>query len=89
MLTIKVLGPGCANCEKLEQLARQAVDQMVMQTPGLEATVEKLSDPERFLEYGLLATPGLVINDKLVSSGMVPALPQIMTWIQEARSSEG
>lgn len=86
MLSIKVLGPGCANCEKLEQLARLAVEKVVMQNPGLEASVEKISDPERFLDYGLLATPGLVVNEKLVSSGMVPALPQIMAWILEAGS---
>jgi small redox-active disulfide protein 2 len=87
MLSIKVLGPGCANCDKLEQLARQAVEEVVMLNPDLDVTVVKVSDPERFLDYGLLATPGLVVNEKLVSSGVVPTLAQIMAWIQEAGSA--
>jgi hypothetical protein len=67
MLAIKVLGPGCANCDRLRQLAEQAVEEIKRGYPALEATFEKVTDPESFLNYGLLKTPGLVVNEKLVS----------------------
>lgn len=84
MLSVKVFGPGCANCEKLEELARKAVEQIRAEIPGLDATIEKISEPERFLDYGVMTTPGLVVNEKLVSSGKVPTLPEIVVWLQEA-----
>jgi hypothetical protein len=83
MLSILVLGPGCANCELLERLASQAIDDIQKEHPDLEATVEKISDPEVFLEYGFLSTPGLVVNGKLISSGRVPPVSQITQWLRE------
>ena len=67
MLTIKVLGSGCANCKRLEQMTKKAVDQL-----GIEAEVIKVTDPTKYSDYGVLTTPGLVINDKTVSSGRLP-----------------
>ncbi len=84
MVTIKVLGPGCPNCKKLEDLARIAVENVQKDMPALEATVEKVTDQMTFLDYGLMATPGLVINEKLVSSGRLPAPDLIATWIKQA-----
>jgi hypothetical protein len=84
MLAIKVLGPGCANCDRLLQLAEQAVEEIKKEYPAFEATVEKVTDPETFLNYGLLKTPGLVVNERLVSSGHVPAMTQIMVLLREA-----
>ncbi len=63
-LNIKVLGGGCANCHDLEANARAAAEQL-----GVEATVEHSGDRAVYARYGLLATPGLVINDRLVSGG--------------------
>lgn len=84
MLWIKVLGPGCPNCERVEQHARQAVDQLRETRPMLEAMVEKVTDPERYLDYGLVSTPGLVVNEVLVSSGRIPTPSRIAAWLEQA-----
>jgi len=79
MLHIKVLGSGCANCHKVEELAKQAVAQL-----GIEARVELVTDMQEMLRYGVMNTPAIVINDKVVSTGRVPALSQITTMITSA-----
>lgn len=79
MLSIKVLGSGCANCHKVEALAKQAVTQL-----GVEAQVELVTDMQEIMRYGVMGTPGIVINEKVVSSGRVPALSQITTMITSA-----
>ncbi len=76
---IKVLGSGCANCHKVEELAKQAVAQL-----GIEAQVELVTDMQEMLRYGVMSTPAIVINDKVVSVGRVPALSQITTMITSA-----
>lgn len=78
-INIKVLGPGCENCHKVEENARAAVVQM-----GIEATIEKVTDREVFARYGLLFTPGLVINEKLVAGGRIPSVADITTWLADA-----
>ncbi len=79
MLSIKVLGSGCANCHKVEELAKQAVNQL-----GIEAKVEMVTDMQTIMGYGVMSTPGIVINEKVVSAGRVPALSQITTMITSA-----
>ena len=79
MLNIKVLGPGCANCGKVETIARQAVTSL-----GVEAQVEKVTNRAEFALYGLLATPGLVINEKLVCAGRIPNQAEVTTWLVNA-----
>lgn len=79
MLSIKVLGSGCANCHKVEELAKQAVAQL-----GIEAKVEMVTDMQEIMRYGVMGTPGIVINEKVVSTGRVPALSQITTMITTA-----
>jgi small redox-active disulfide protein 2 len=76
MITIKVLGPGCANCKKLEAVARQAAADA-----GLEAEIVKVSDMKTIMDYDLMSTPGLVIDEKLVSSGRIPTLAEIKGWL--------
>ena len=83
-LDVKVLGPGCANCDKLDQLAIQALEIYSSEHPETEIGYEKITDPARFVDYGLLQTPGLVVNGELVSSGRVPTLDQIQGWYQSA-----
>ncbi len=82
-LHIKILGGGCANCDRLERHARAAVAQL-----GVEATFTKTGDFAEYARYGLLATPGLVVNDTLVSSGKVPAVSQIVTLLANVLASE-
>jgi small redox-active disulfide protein 2 len=79
MLTIKVLGPGCANCKKLAYLAERAAAHL-----GVEAQVTKITDYVEIMKYPLLSTPGLVINEKLVVSGRVPSQAEITTWLADA-----
>lgn len=79
MLTIKVLGPGCANCRKLEEIVHQA-----LATTGVEADVVKVTDMGQIVAYDVLKTPGLVINEKLVSSGRIPTAATIAEWIRAA-----
>lgn len=79
MLTIKVLGPGCANCRKLEEIAREAAASL-----KVEAEIVKVTDMQAILAYDILKTPGLVINEKLVSSGRIPAPSTVADWIREA-----
>ena len=84
MLTVKVLGPGCMNCDKLEQHAVQAAEDFQAHHSGVEIAVQKLTDVRRFVDYGLLTTPGLVINERLVTSGRIPPPAQILGWMEEA-----
>mgnify|MGYP003573874445 CR=1 FL=1 len=79
MLTIKVLGSGCANCKRLEQLAHKVVDEL-----GVEAEIIKVTDPTMYADYGVMATPGLVINEKAVSSGRIPSIPEITSFVTSA-----
>ena len=66
-MDIKVLGPGCRNCEMLEARTREALDAL-----GLEAEISKVTDPMDIVAYGVMATPGLVVDDQVVASGKVP-----------------
>lgn len=79
MLTIKVLGSGCANCKRLEQLARLATTKL-----AIEAEIIKVTDFGEITKYPLISTPGLVINEKLVSSGRVPSEAEVTTFITNA-----
>ncbi len=79
MLTIKVLGPGCDNCKRLEAVARQAVAHL-----GVEAQIVKVTEHADMMRYNILSTPGLVINEKLVSAGRIPSEAEITTFLANA-----
>jgi small redox-active disulfide protein 2 len=79
MLSIKVLGSGCANCKKLEALAHQVVDQM-----GVQAEIVKVTEYPDIMAYNIMSTPGLVINEKVVSSGRIPSVAEITTFVTNA-----
>jgi len=81
-LNIKVLGPGCINCHKLHDMVVQVLEEL-----ETEATVQHVSDTGEFAKYGLLFTPGLVINDKLVCGGRIPNTAEIKIWIDAAVSA--
>ena len=76
MLNIKVLGPGCANCVNLEKNTRAALESL-----GVEATVEKVTDFPTIVEYGVMKTPGLVIDEEVVVSGKVAKPAEIAALI--------
>ena len=71
-MDIKVLGPGCRNCSLLEARTREALD-----TLGLQAAIGKVTDPMAIAAYGVLSTPGLVVDDEVVVSGKVPTARQL------------
>lgn len=77
MLNIKILGSGCANCKRLEQLARKVVEEN-----HLEAEFEKITEMGKILMWPILSTPGLVVNDKVVSSGRIPSEEEIVGWLK-------
>ncbi len=72
MKKIKVLGPGCARCERLAASAEQAANAL-----GIEYELEKIKELEEYPKYGLMMTPGLVVDGKLVVQGKVPSVDEI------------
>lgn len=76
---IKILGPGCNNCHLVEEHARAAVAQL-----GVDAQIEHVTDRAEYPKYGLLYTPGLVIDGKLVSGGRIPSVAEVTTWVTNA-----
>ena len=77
-MKIKILGGGCPRCEKLEQTAREAA-----QTLGIDTEFIKVKKMTEIMQYDILETPALVIDEKVTSSGRIPAKEEIMEWLQE------
>jgi small redox-active disulfide protein 2 len=80
MITIKVLGPGCANCKRLEEVSRTALG-----LAQVEADIVKVTDMQEIIAAGVIKTPGLMINGKLMSSGRIPAPATVADWIRAAQ----
>ncbi|MDD4635320.1 MAG: thioredoxin family protein [Dehalococcoidales bacterium] len=80
-MVIKVLGPGCAKCHKLEKLVKEVISEM-----GIPASVEYVKDMGKILEYPILTTPGLVINEEVVCAGKVPSKQEIAAMITKAQA---
>jgi len=76
MVSIKVLGMGCANCNKLEENAKQAVAAL-----GADAVIDHVRDMPSIMAYGVMRTPALVVNEKVVVSGRVPTKDELVTMI--------
>jgi len=82
-MNIKILGTGCAKCHALQKTASEAVKEL-----GIDATVEEVKDFNKILAYNVLITPGLVINEQVVSSGKVPTKAEITQLIINAMAKE-
>jgi small redox-active disulfide protein 2 len=77
-MEIKVLGPGCANCVKMEELAKTAVKEL-----GVDAKIEKITDIGQIAMHGILSTPGLIVNGKIKHSGKpLPSLDKVKELIK-------
>ena len=81
MLQIKVVGSGCPNCQKLEALCHEVIDES-----DLPAQIEKVTDVNQFADLGIFMTPGLIVNDEVVSSGKIPTKDTLQRWLQERMS---
>ena len=76
MLIIKILGGGCANCKRLESQTKKVVEKL-----DIEAVFIKVTDHNEIMEYPILSTPGLVVNEKVLSSGRIPSETEIENWL--------
>lgn len=83
MLKIKILGAGCANCYNLEKICREAVSEN-----NIEAEIIKVTDYREIMSYGILSTPGLVVNEKLIHSGKLPSKSTLTHWLTDAQLRE-
>lgn len=79
MLSVKVLGPGCANCKRLEQMVNRAISDL-----AITADVQKITDYGDIMRYNVISTPGLVINESVVSTGRIPSPVEVTTWLTNA-----
>ena len=79
-MEIKVLGKGCPKCKRLEEIVHEALAEL-----GVEATVAHVTDLNDIMAYPIMATPGLVINEELKSSGRLPRKEEVAAWIKEAQ----
>jgi small redox-active disulfide protein 2 len=77
-MVIKVLGSGCARCKQLEKLTRKAVEE-----GSIEATVTKVEDIAEIMRYGVMVTPALVVNEKVVSKGVIPSVSEIIKILND------
>ena len=77
-MNIKILGMGCCNCIKLYENTQEAVKDL-----GIEAIIEKVEDMEKIMEYGVMRTPALVINEKVIVQGRIPKKDEIKKLLQK------
>jgi len=83
-MLIKVLGPGCANCVALERATRQAVDAL-----GMHAVIEKVTDFPAIAGYGVMSTPALVVDERVLLAGRVPTVGQLRDLLSSAATDQG
>lgn len=83
MISIKILGSGCANCKRLEQEVKESLS-----GSSIEYEVIKVTDYDDIASYGILSTPGLVINDTVLSAGRIPKRQQIIDWATQYQSAQ-
>ncbi len=82
-MIVKILGKGCANCHKVEEIARAAAAEI-----GVDAAFENVTAIEEIMKYPIMATPGLVVNEKLVCAGRVPNQAEVVSWLTSASTAE-
>ncbi len=79
MLNIKIVGSGCPNCQKLAKLCHDIIEEN-----NIQAEIEKVTDVNKFADLGIMMTPGLLLNNKVFSSGKIPTKVVLTQWIMNA-----
>lgn len=79
-MVIKILGTGCPNCRRLEQVVKEVVNEN-----NVDASIEKVEDVQKIMEYGIMSTPALVINEKVKVFGRIPNKNAIKMYIEEEK----
>jgi len=82
-MKIKILGPGCARCDQVERTTKEVVKEL-----GIDANLEHVRDIKKIMEYPILQTPGLVLNEELVCSGRVPTKAEVCQFVISALDKE-
>jgi len=80
MLDIKIIGKGCPNCERLGSLCKEVISE-----ENLKAKIDKVTDVNEFASYGVMMTPGLYVNGKLLSQGKIPVKSTLKKWLENAQ----
>jgi small redox-active disulfide protein 2 len=83
MLTIKILGSGCSNCKRLEKEVTEALAGL-----AIDYEIIKVTDFADIMAYGIMSTPGLVMNETVLSTGRIPKRQQIIDWATQYQSAE-
>ena len=76
-MIVKILGAGCKKCKTLEEKVKE-----IIQLNNIDAAVEKVSDIQEMIKYGIMMTPGLVVNEQVKSSGVIPKDDQLLNWLK-------
>ncbi|MDD1648826.1 MAG: thioredoxin family protein [Methylococcaceae bacterium] len=76
-MLIKILGSGCAKCNRLEQLTREAVGEL-----GIDATFEHVKEMDKIMAYPIMRTPALVVDEKVKVSGRIPSKEELLVWLK-------
>jgi len=87
-LEIKILGPGCPNCHRVEENAVEALEKLSEENPSLEAKVQHVTEFDEIMAYDVLATPGLVVNEEVVCAGRIPKVNEVVEWLREALDAQ-
>ena len=82
-MKIKILGPGCAKCDQVERMTKEVVKEL-----GIDTSLEHVRDIKKIMEYPILHTPGLVLNEELVCFGRVPTKAEVTQFITTALAKE-
>ena len=76
-MIVKILGTGCKKCKTLEEKVKE-----IIQLNNIDAAIEKVSDIQEMIKYGIMMTPGLVVNEQVKSSGVIPKDDQLLNWLK-------
>lgn len=83
MITLTVVGPGCKNCNKVEEICKEVVQEL-----NVDAVIEKVTDVNKFAELGIFMTPGLLVNNQVKIMGKIPAKSWVEQWVREALENQ-